>query len=220
MKPDVQRIYKRRFGQNLNQREALYRVLCGSFLQQFIPEDSVVLDVAAGYCNFLNNIKAAKKIAVDLNPDIKKHANCDIEIIISTSTDLSRLANNSIDVVYVSNFLEHLSKEDIIKTLNEIHRVLKVSGKILIIQPNYRYCHKDYWMFFDHLTPLDDRSLTEALEINGFEVILNKPKFLPFTLKNRLPKNRFLLKIYLKSGFLQSIFGQQAFVAAKKIESQ
>jgi len=39
---------------------------------------------------------------------------------------------------------------------------------------NIRFCFKDYC---DHITPLDDRSLSE-IEINGF-IVECKPKFLP-----------------------------------------
>lgn len=86
----------------------------------------------------------------------------------------------------------------------------------LVLQPNIRYCYKDYWMFFDHITPLDDRSLTEVLEINGFNVIECKPKFLPYTTKSNLPKSIILLKIYLRFPIIQQIVGKQAFIYAVK----
>jgi len=63
-------------------------------------------------------------------------------------------------------------------------------------------------MFFDHITPLDDRSLCEILEIIGFKIVECKSKFLPYTTKSRLPKSTILLKIYLKIPILQKIFGK------------
>ena len=104
----------------------------------------------------------------------------------------------------------------IIKTLKEIYRVLKRNGRLLILQPNIRYCFRDYWMFFDHITPLDDRSLSEALEISGFRIIKCIPKFLPYTVKSRFPKSSFLIKIYLKVPIFQKLFGKQAFIYALK----
>ena len=41
----------------------------------------------------------------------------------------------------------------------------------MVLQPNIRFCAKDYWMFFDHVTPIDDRAFVEGLEINGFEIL-------------------------------------------------
>jgi len=73
-------------------------------------------------------------------------------------------------------------------------------------------------MFFDHITPLDDRSLSEVLEINGFKVVECKPKFLPYTTKSKLPKSIFLLKLYLRFPPMYRIFGKQAFIYAKKYE--
>jgi len=115
-----------------------------------------------------------------------------------------------------SNFFEHLDKPSIIKTIKEIRRVLKPKGKLLILQPNFRYCYKDYWMFFDHITPLDDRSLTEILTLNHFQILELKPKFLPYTVKSKIPKSIILLKIYLKLPFIQRIFGKQVFIYARK----
>ena len=33
-----------------------------------MPRDATVLDLAAGHCEFINNIQAGRRIAVDLNP--------------------------------------------------------------------------------------------------------------------------------------------------------
>ena len=214
---DLEKIYQKRFGKDSEFRNNMYKVLCKSFFQKYVPENSVVLDVAAGYCEFINHIKAGKKIAIDINTDIKKFSGNDVEAILCSSTNMKSIKKESIDVVFSSNFFEHLTKPDVIKTISEIHRVLKPSGKLLVLQPNIRYCYKDYWMFFDHIIPLDDRSLVEILEINRFKIVECRPKFLPFTTKSKLPKSITLLKLYLRMPLAQKIFGKQAFVYAVKI---
>ncbi len=216
MEEFLDELYQRRFGDEIKFRGELWRILCKSFFQRYIPQDSVILDVAAGYCEFINNIKGRYKIALDINPGIKDFADDDVKVIISSSTNMKSLKTESVDVVFTSNFFEHLAKEDIIKTIKEINRVLKTGGTLLALQPNIRYCYKDFWMFYDHITPLDDRSLAEVVECNGFKIIECKPKFLPYTTKNKLPKSIFLLKLYLKLPILHSIFGKQAFIYAKK----
>lgn len=213
---NVNRIYQRRFSQDIEFRKKMWQVLCNDFFQSYIPNDAVVLEIGAGYCEFINNIKAKRKLALDLNPDMKEFANNDIEVFLSGSTNMSQIKDNSCDIAFTSNFFEHLSKQDIVKTIKEAHRVLKLGGEILILQPNIRFCYKDYWNFFDHVTALDDRSLVEALEINGFKVIKCLPKFLPYSTKSKLPKNIFLIKLYLKLPFLQYIFGKQTFIVARK----
>ena len=209
--------YDRRFREDIDFRNAMYAVLCQKFFQRYVPRESTVLDVAAGYCEFINHIQAGKKIALDMNPDVVKFAAPDVEVIQSESTRMDLLESEQVDVVFVSNFFEHLSKEDIVKTIREVRRVLKKGGSLLVLQPNIRYCARDYWMFFDHITPLDDRSLSEALEVNGFRVVECRPRFLPFSTKSSLPKSLLLLKLYLKLPPVQKLFGAQAFIHAKKI---
>lgn len=213
---DLQKMYEKRFSKDEKFRKSMYDILYKNFFSRYIEPDSTVLDVGAGYCEFINSIKAKNKIALDLNPDLKKHANSDVKTIISKSTSMKSIKSNSIDVVFTSNFFEHLTKDDIVLTMKEIGRVLKKDGKFLILQPNIRFVYKDYWMFFDHITPLDDRSLCEALENNGFEIEKCIPRFLPYTTKGSLPKSILMLRIYLMFPIFWKFVGGQAFVVAKK----
>lgn len=215
---DLKKIYQRRFDIDIEFRKKMWHILCENFFQRYIPKDSIILDIGAGYCEFINNIVGKRKVALDLNPDLKRFANSDVEAILFDYKYMEKFKDSSFDVIFVSNFFEHLTKDSIIKTVQEAHRVLKKNGKILILQPNIRVCYKDYWNFFDHITPLDDRSLSELLEINGFKVIESRPRFLPYRAEGRLPKVLFLIKIYLKIPILHYFFGKQVFIYAKKIE--
>lgn len=214
---DLEKIYQRRFGAEAEFRRKMWNVLCKDFFQKYIPKDSTILEIAAGYCEFINNIAGKKKIALDLNPDVKKFAAEDVEIVLSDSANMPQVKSSFCDVVFVSNFFEHLTKDNIVKTIKEIHRVLNKDGRLLILQPNIRFCYKDYWNFFDHITPLDDRSLSEVLETGGFKVIEARSKFLPYSTKSKFPKNIFLIKIYLKIPVLHYLFGKQAFIYAQKV---
>ncbi|MBU0762270.1 MAG: class I SAM-dependent methyltransferase [Candidatus Altiarchaeota archaeon] len=216
MSLNVRDIYKKRFTNELSSRNDVWSVICKEYLQPLIPEGSVLLDLGAGYCEFINNIRAKKKIAADLNTDMLKHAGPDVECLIGSSTSLKRIKDSSVDVVFTSNFLEHLEKKDILSTLEEIQRILKVGGKLILIQPNIRYCYKDYWMFFDHLTPLDHRSIAEVLMLNGFKIIKSIPKFLPYTTKSSYPKFPSLVRLYLSLPVLWFFFGKQMLVVAEK----
>lgn len=214
----LDKLYQGRFtGSERSSKNELWRILCRDFFQKFIPPDSTVLDVGAGYCEFINNIDCKKKFATDLNPDTSQFANPDVEIIRLPSTDLSIFQKNSLDRVFVSNLLEHLkSKDDVMKTLEEVFRVLKPGGQFLILQPNIRYLYKEYWDFFDHYTPLSDKSLAEALQIVGFSLKKIIPKFLPYTVKSKLPKNLLLVKLYLRFPLAWRILGKQLFALAQK----
>ena len=210
----LEAIYKRRFGPGVAFRVRMWKLLCRRFFQRYIPPTSTVLEVGAGYCEFINSIVASGKIALDLNPDTAEYANQDVRVIQSSSTDMSAIASGSVDVAFASNFFEHITRDDILSTMREVARVLKPSGRFLILQPNIRFCMRDFWMFFDHITPLDQYSLTEALEMSGFHAIKTIVRFLPYTTQGKLPKSLFMVRVYLTFPILWRVFGQQTFVVA------
>lgn len=210
------KIYNHRFSGEVDNRKNMWKILCRCFFQQYISEGSCLVELGAGYCEFINEINAGRKIAVDINPNTGHMANDDVEVINTSCTDISQITDSSVDIVFTSNFFEHIPHSDIIAVIKETARILKVGGKFLVLQPSIRFCGKDYWMFFDHITAVDDRALVEILESYGF--IVNKwiPKFLPFTTKSRLPVNGFFIKLYLKIPFLWKLFGSQSFVCVEK----
>ena len=212
------KLYTERFkDEQLLRKDAVWKVLCNHFFQKYVPRDSFVLDIGAGYCEFINNIQCARKIAVDTNQDTTRFASEEVTVINCLSTDLSCFSNGSVDIVFMSNFLEHLaSKDDIIRTLVEVYRILKAGGSVMILQPNIRYLYKEYWDFFDHCTPLSDKSLVEVLQTVGFIIQEIFPKFLPYTTKSRIPQSPLLVKMYLKMRLVWKIMGKQTFVLGKK----
>lgn len=213
---DARRVYERRFAAVDVDRSAMWRVLCESYFQQYVPEDSTVLEIGAGHCEFINSIRAARRIAVDINAATPEKADDGVEVISSSSTQLQAVADDGVDVVFMSNFLEHISRPDITATIAQCRRVLRPGGRIIILQPNIRYIWRDYWMFFDHVTPIDDRALCELLEISGFHIEICLPRFLPYTTQGRLPTASWLIRVYLKLPFLYRLFGGQALVVASK----
>jgi NDP-sugar pyrophosphorylase family protein len=105
--------------------------------------------------------------------------------------------------------------KDFTLTMREVARTLKPNGRFLILQPNIRFCARDFWMFFDHITPLDQYSLTEALEMSGFRAVKTIVRFLPYSTKSKLPKSLFMVRAYLALPFIWRFLGQQTFVVAE-----
>ena len=213
---DVESIYKRRFTPDLKFRDQMWQALCRGFFQKYVPPKSTVLEVAAGYCEFINNIQAARKIAVDINPNTREYAGPDVSVHLGDAAHMNALADDSVDIAFTSNFFEHLTRDQITATVEEVHRVLVPGGRFLVLQPNIRFCAKDYWMFFDHITPIDDRALVELFETKGFRTLQVIPRFLPFTTQGSLPKSIFFLQMYLLLRPAWYFMGQQSFIMVSK----
>ena len=215
---ELSRLYQRRFTSDEQARkQKVWAVLCSDFFQRYVRPTDRVLDLGAGYCEFINHIRCGQKIAVDLNEDAALHAASDVKLVHARSTDLGIVPDDSVDVVFVSNFLEHLdNKDDFFATLRELQRILVPEGRLLILQPNIRFLADQYWDFVDHQLPLSDRSVVEALELLGMVPIEVRPRFLPYTTKSRLPQWPWLIRLYLRLPPAQWLFGRQAWVVALK----
>lgn len=215
---DISTIYHERFtSTGLDKRDQVWRTLCKSFFDPLIGSDKVVLDLACGYGEFINNVTARKKVAADLNPDARDHLQPDVQFISSCATDLSEVRDGSIDVVFTSNFLEHLpDKETCNKVFVEVLRTLNSGGRFIVLGPNIKYAYREYWDFFDHHLPLSHLSLEEGLKQVGFNVSRNIPRFLPFTMKSSVPTAAWLIKLYLMIPLAWRFVGKQFLVVAEK----
>lgn len=211
-------LYDRRF--DPVEREAkgrVWEVLCHDFFQRFVSPSDDVLDLGAGFCEFINHIRCGTKWAVDADPQVREQAAPDVTVHCGAAHDLGWLESERVDVIFSSNFFEHMAtKEMLLETLREARRVLRPTGRILILQPNIRYAYKEYWDFFDHYLPLSHHSMVEALEISGFRPVEVRPRFLPFTTKGALPSWPSLVRLYLRFPLAHRLLGKQMFIVAEK----
>lgn len=214
------KLYQVRFDkEEKKSKEKLWRVLIKDFLQKYVSPEDAVLDVGGGYCEFINIIKCRKKYVVDINPDVKKHANNNVNVLNQSAHDIMALVDESIDIVFASNYFEHISsKKQVLDIIKEIRRILKSGGKFIIIQPNIKYAYKEYWDCFDHHIPFTEKSFSEILRINNFEIVKSYSRFLPYTTKAKVSRFTLLLRIYLRYSILWKIFGKQFFIVAEKMK--
>jgi SAM-dependent methyltransferase len=210
--------YARRFAGHELRRKQVWEVLNRHFFEQWVKPDHSVLDLGAGYCEFINSVRARRKFALDLNPNTSQQAAAGVQVISQDITRQWAMDNACVDVVFTSNFLEHLpAKKDLTHCLSEASRILKPGGRFIALGPNIRFAFREYWDFFDHYLPLSDRSLVEALEVNGFcsEVVI--PKFLPYTMKGSMPAHPALVRLYISLPLAWRFLGRQFLVVASKV---
>jgi ubiquinone/menaquinone biosynthesis C-methylase UbiE len=170
----LRELYTGRFSEaDRVRKQELWRILCGAFFQRYVKPEDVVLDLGAGYCEFINHIRCRTKYAVDLNPDTKVAAAPDVKVLSTMSSHLDMLADGSVDVVFASNFFEHLpDAREFLSTLGELRRILRPgTGRLLILQPNIRLLNGAYWDFLDHHLALTDRTLEEAERMVGLDPV-------------------------------------------------
>lgn len=217
----VQEFYQHRFKEKeYFIREKIWQILCKKVFQKMVDKEDVVMDLGAGYCELINNIDCKTKIAVDLNPDTKIKAKSGTQVLNINVLDIPAKFDRKIDVIFMSNFLEHLnSKSEVMAVLEKSFKLLKKNGKLIIMQPNIDLVKEKYWDFIDHSVALNLSSLTEALETAGFKIKLKIKKFLPYTTKTNLGSyTAFFLKLYLLLPPSLRPFAGQSLVVAFKDE--
>ncbi len=208
--------YRQRFSQAMEYRHALWGVLCRDFFQAYIAHDAVLLDLGCGWGEFSNNIAARKKYAMDMNPDAALRLNDDVELLQQDCSKAWPLANSSLDVVFSSNFLEHLpTKSHVEATIAEVQRCLKPGGMFIAIGPNVRLVPGAYWDYWDHHVHLTERSLAELLTMNQFSISELHAAFLPYTMSGGRQPSLLLVKLYLRMPFAWRFFGKQFLVVAQ-----
>jgi len=170
------------------ERDGIWREIAAYLQARYIPASAAVLDMGAGYCSFINQVQAAQRFALDVFPQVGQYAAPGVETLVGSCTDLSRFGDASLDVIFASNLLEHLTRPDIDATLSEVRRALRPDGYLILIQPNFRYCAREYFDDYTHLQIFTHVSLSDWLAAAGLRVVQQEPRFLPFSFKSRLPK--------------------------------
>jgi len=169
------------------------------YVARDVPEARHVIELGAGYCDFINAFPAEHKLAFDLNPKMREHADADGERRVADAVELPGVEARSTDLVFASNFLEHLDTRELGTLLGRVREVLGEGGKLVLLQPNFHRCAKHYFEDPTHVTIFSERSLPGYLGHHGFVVSKLVPGLLPFSMKSRAPKWPLLVRAYLAS---------------------
>lgn len=181
-------------------RERVWKILV-KYIQKDIPDQACVLDAGAGYCHFINNICAQEKHALDIFEDIVNYAGEGVVAHVGSCTDLTPFDSNSFDIVFASNLFEHLTEPEFAAAIEEIKRVLKNRGRLIVLQPNFKYCYRQYFDDYTHKTIYTEKSMSDRLTAAGFRIRKCIPRLVPFSVESRIPVILPLIEIYLMLPF-------------------
>jgi SAM-dependent methyltransferase len=213
----VTQIYEKRFSGLENYRNRVWKILIEEFFSKWIRSTDHILDLGCGYGEFINNTKCEVRHAMDLNPKTKSLLDKEIIFHQQDCSQSWEIGHNSLDLVFTSNFFEHLpNKECLDRTMCEIKKALKPGGRLIAMGPNISVLKGQYWDFWDHHVALSDQSLCELLDIHDFTIEKSYSKFLPYNMVRVKERPLFLVSLYIRFPCLWKIFGKQFLIIAKK----
>ena len=194
-------------------REVLWSSLWKYYFSRLISAHDRVLDLGCGYGNFINQVQAGERIAIDSWPGFPQHLSPGVKVHVRDVTDIGFLEEGSIDFAFASNLFEHLPRRDFQDFLEKFRTKLSARGTLNILQPNYRYCYREYFDDFTHQSVYSHVSLCDLLTASGYDILECRPRFLPLTIKSRMPVRPWLIRLYLALPFKP--LGKQMLVRAR-----
>jgi SAM-dependent methyltransferase len=196
-------------------RDTVWKALWRHYFRHHVRADDCVLDLGCGYGEFINNVTARRRIGLDMWEGIRAHLAPGVEPVVGSVTDLDGIADDSVDFAFASNLFEHIPQEALVAVLAQLRAKLTKRGTLTMIQPNYRYAYREYFDDYTHVAIYSHISMADLLVANGWEVLEVKPRFLPLTVKSRLPVSEWLIALYLRMPFKP--MGKQMLLRARPV---
>jgi SAM-dependent methyltransferase len=196
-------------------RAMVWTVIAGYLRPWLAPSDHVV-EIGAGYCQWINAVTAARRVAVDNWPDFARFAAAGVEAhVLDAAHDLDTLGERTFNVALASNVLEHFPPDDTSIVIGSIAALLKPGGRLIVVQPNFRYAYRRYFDDYTHRAIFTHVSLSNLLRSHGFTIERCEPRFLPYSMREtKLPVREWLIRAYLRSP-IRPFAGQMLIVARK-----
>ena len=214
-KLNLAKVYEFRFaGLSQVKKDATW-ALVTRWIESKLGNPRSVLDPAAGRGEFIISSRAPERWACDLSDQRTSWPTG----ITTRFGDIYKvdLPEKHFDLIFVSNFLEHLATpDDVFQYLLQLRKSLKPDGKLAIMGPNFRFSANEYYDFADHLLPLSDRTVEEHLAAVDMKCERIIPRFLPLAFRSQRFSHPLLVKLYLAVPFFWRFYGKQFFIVATR----
>jgi SAM-dependent methyltransferase len=199
-----------------NPARAIVWSAIAAHLASWVPPTAHVLEIGAGYCGWINNVSATRRVAVDVWPGVAQYAGTGVQpVVMDASRELRSLGECAFDVVLASNVLEHFAPDTAASVVGDVAGLLKPGGRIVIIQPNFRYAWRSYFDDYTHRAVFTDVSLPALLRAHGLRIDRIQRRFLPYSMRGAtMPIRPWIVRAYLRSP-IKPMAGQMLVVAHK-----
>jgi SAM-dependent methyltransferase len=181
-------------------RAQVWRAVC-RYLQPFIDEQSPLLELGAGYGEFSRFARASQKWALDANADLVSHWAPGVRPLVQCALNPLPLETAGVATVFASNFFEHFTAPETETILGEVRRILRPGGRLIVVQPNFALEPRRYFDDYTHKAIFTDVGFSDLLRSFGWTILRRERRFLPFTMKSRLPAAFPLVSLYLALPF-------------------
>ena len=136
--------------------------------------------MGCGRGEFLNEFTklGMNGFGIDLSSYAKNYCdNAEIKVVDVSKNPLP-YPDDSFDIVFSKSFIEHFYYPE--KIFKEAYRVLKPSGILINLTPEWKYIYRSFYDDFTHRTPFTKKSLEDIHHVVGFKnVEVNSFKQLP-----------------------------------------
>ena len=173
-----------------------------------LKKNSKLLEIGCGRGDFLKAFveSGMKCHGVDISDSAKEICpEANIETI-NLLNDKLPYPDNCFDIVYSKSVVEHFYYPE--KIFEEAYRVLKPSGILITLTPEWEYIYKSFYEDFSHRTPFTKDSLRDIQKLTNFKDIkVGSFKQLPILWeKNKLKLNFFRILSFLTRVIVPDFF--------------
>lgn len=194
--------------------------------------DVSIIDLACGYGALIYSLKSAgykNVVGIDISPEQVKlaHQLGVKEIECNSIQGYLEDKESVFDIVFLMDILEHLTKEELLTTLDQVYMSMNTKGKIIIHVPNGEglFGMRTRYGDLTHELCFTSRSIEQALKVAGFRdirtfedrpVIHGIRSFFRYLLWEVFTLGPRILLI-VETGLFKSILSQNMLVTAEKI---
>lgn len=136
-----------------------------------IPAKGVAVDLGCGRGDHVRAFARLGFDAIGIDRELPPQNDLPRHFIADIAHDRLPLDDESVDIVFSKSVIEHLYYFELPHYINEIKRILKPGGAVVIVTPDWYYCYREFFGGFTHCTPYTVKSVVDCLNVYDFAAV-------------------------------------------------